>query len=289
MRYLSFYQKYFPIRPGFHKGNVICPFHRDTNPSLSIDCDTGLWYCYGCGEGGDAHRFYMKYHETSFNEAKREIGEVSDVSFEKKQEEPKFPEIKIPSNLIPATESKRALYFLRSRGFGEQEVEDWDLRYADHFTYNNRRYKFRLFIPIYFQGKMVAFQARDVTDRQREKYLTSPLGEDSQKPVYNADRVDPGLVVVTEGVMDCWAVGKEHGVGLFGKEISSFQIKVLYEVIGAKRVVVAEDGDAYGKGEEIAADLKGVIPDRSVLEMPHGEDPASLGRKRVWEMINELN
>lgn len=30
-----------------------CPWHNDTNPSLSVDRDRGLYNCFGCGESGD--------------------------------------------------------------------------------------------------------------------------------------------------------------------------------------------------------------------------------------------
>ena len=31
----------------------LCPFHDDTNPSLSINPDKNLWQCFGCGTAGD--------------------------------------------------------------------------------------------------------------------------------------------------------------------------------------------------------------------------------------------
>lgn len=32
---------------------VLCPFHDDHDPSLSLNPDEGLWYCFPCGDGGD--------------------------------------------------------------------------------------------------------------------------------------------------------------------------------------------------------------------------------------------
>jgi len=39
---------------------VICPFHVDTDPSLSLDLTRGLWFCFGCDEGGGVIDFYQK-------------------------------------------------------------------------------------------------------------------------------------------------------------------------------------------------------------------------------------
>jgi CHC2 zinc finger len=42
---------------GHRRGLVICPFHRDRNPSLSIDLVRGLFNCFGCGQQGGMRRF----------------------------------------------------------------------------------------------------------------------------------------------------------------------------------------------------------------------------------------
>ena len=35
----------------------LCPFHDDTNPSLSVNPSENLWQCFGCGAAGDVIRF----------------------------------------------------------------------------------------------------------------------------------------------------------------------------------------------------------------------------------------
>ncbi len=47
----------------------LCPFHQDTNPSLSIDPEANVWKCFGCGRAGDVIE-WVKYAESvSFNHA----------------------------------------------------------------------------------------------------------------------------------------------------------------------------------------------------------------------------
>lgn len=48
----------------------LCPFHKDTNPSLSIDPVKNEWNCLGaCGEGGDVIKWVMRSEGISFNHA----------------------------------------------------------------------------------------------------------------------------------------------------------------------------------------------------------------------------
>ncbi|MGA7080679.1 MAG: CHC2 zinc finger domain-containing protein [Terriglobales bacterium] len=48
----------------------LCPFHRDTNPSLNIDPVENVWHCKGaCGEGGDVILWVMRAEGVSFSHA----------------------------------------------------------------------------------------------------------------------------------------------------------------------------------------------------------------------------
>ena len=47
----------------------LCPWHADQKPSLLVDTSKGLFYCYGCGRGGDVIRFVEQYHQVKFLQA----------------------------------------------------------------------------------------------------------------------------------------------------------------------------------------------------------------------------
>ncbi len=47
----------------------LCPFHDDTNPSLSINPLKNLWQCFGCGAAGDVIRFVELFDGATFPEA----------------------------------------------------------------------------------------------------------------------------------------------------------------------------------------------------------------------------
>jgi len=54
----------------------VCPFHGDSNPSLSVTPDKGFWYCFGCQAGGDAITFIRKQENLDFAEAVRFIARL---------------------------------------------------------------------------------------------------------------------------------------------------------------------------------------------------------------------
>src|SRR5215467_6035166 len=47
----------------------LCPLHEDHKPSFLVDTNKDLFYCYGCGCGGDVIRFAELYHQVKFPEA----------------------------------------------------------------------------------------------------------------------------------------------------------------------------------------------------------------------------
>ena len=56
-----------PAGGGSYKG--LCPFHDERSPSFHVSPAKGLWYCFGCGEGGDTIDFVMRTDGVTFAEA----------------------------------------------------------------------------------------------------------------------------------------------------------------------------------------------------------------------------
>ncbi|HLT12044.1 MAG TPA: DNA primase [Micromonosporaceae bacterium] len=62
--------EYVTLKPA-GGGNVkgLCPFHDEKTPSFNVAVSRGLYFCYGCGAGGDTIRFVMTMEHLSFVEA----------------------------------------------------------------------------------------------------------------------------------------------------------------------------------------------------------------------------
>ena len=47
----------------------LCPFHNEKSPSFSVSPGKQMYYCFGCGAGGNVYTFLMEYENYSFQEA----------------------------------------------------------------------------------------------------------------------------------------------------------------------------------------------------------------------------
>ena len=55
--------------------NALCPFHKDTKPSMRVFLETGAFRCMACGaHGGDVLNFHMQRHGLRFIEAAQALG-----------------------------------------------------------------------------------------------------------------------------------------------------------------------------------------------------------------------
>ncbi len=48
---------------------ALCPFHTEKTPSFSVSVDKQIFYCFGCGKGGNLYSFLMEHEKMSFIEA----------------------------------------------------------------------------------------------------------------------------------------------------------------------------------------------------------------------------
>lgn len=60
--------------------SAVCPFHKDTKPSLRVRLETGAYRCMACGvHGGDILAFHMQRHGLRFVDAVRALDAWEDA------------------------------------------------------------------------------------------------------------------------------------------------------------------------------------------------------------------
>jgi DNA primase len=57
----------------------LCPFHNEKSPSFSVSPAKQMYYCFGCGAGGNAITFVMEYENYSFSEALKVLADQAGV------------------------------------------------------------------------------------------------------------------------------------------------------------------------------------------------------------------
>ncbi|MDX6652607.1 MAG: primase [Solirubrobacterales bacterium] len=67
----------------------LCPFHDERTPSFSVDPAEKLYYCFGCGAGGDVFRFVQEKEGLGFPEAVETLAERYGVEIEHEDEDPR--------------------------------------------------------------------------------------------------------------------------------------------------------------------------------------------------------
>lgn len=74
-----------PLRAAGRSHKGVCPFHREKTPSFHVDRAKGLFYCFGCGVGGDVFKFLMLHERFTFPEAVEHIANRVGIELPKKK------------------------------------------------------------------------------------------------------------------------------------------------------------------------------------------------------------
>jgi DNA primase len=132
---------YHPISKKGGNFEGVCPFHADTNPSMKINDDKGIYKCFVCGAAGDAIKFVQDRLNLDFIEAVKDISEQLGISideFKKRNQDPKFEmalRVLTASNKMyrkVANEVKPEAFtnFIKSRNLNEESIQNFQLGYA---------------------------------------------------------------------------------------------------------------------------------------------------------------
>lgn len=70
---------YIPLKRMGRNYKAPCPFHHEKTPSFVVNPDKGIFHCFGCGAGGNAFSFVMKYERLEFPEAARMLAKKAGV------------------------------------------------------------------------------------------------------------------------------------------------------------------------------------------------------------------
>jgi DNA primase len=124
----------------------LCPFHAEKTPSFTVSTDKQIFYCFGCGTGGNVFSFLMKQEGLSFPEAVRRLARRYSIDIPDKALSPEQKrQINERENLLGINREamvffnqvllkggvgRRAKNYLDQRGISDQTIDDFKLGYA---------------------------------------------------------------------------------------------------------------------------------------------------------------
>lgn len=196
---------------------------------------------------------------------------------------------KFPSSLSHLKTSHKK--YLKGRGFDPDKLEvEWMLQGTSPVSrLDNLSYKFRILIPFYWNGEVVSFDSRDITENQKEKYLACPAYYETigHKEILYGDQEqwDPQLGICVEGPTDVWRLGK-MAFATSGIQYKREQIRIMSNTFKRIAVVYDDDPQAQVQAKKLVAELKfrGV----DAWNVPIKGDPGSMTDKQAKELITYI-
>ncbi len=133
----------------------LCPFHNEKTPSFSVSRDKQMYYCFGCGAGGNVLTFLMQYENFTFSEAMQSLADRARIELPKQEmnaaqkeeadRRAKLREInkeaaKYFYSLLLSPQGERALAYFKKRGLTDETITHFGLGYAN--KYSNDLYQY---------------------------------------------------------------------------------------------------------------------------------------------------
>ncbi|MBD3168141.1 MAG: DNA primase [candidate division Zixibacteria bacterium] len=126
---------------------ALCPFHSEKTPSFSVSPDKQIYYCFGCGTGGNVFKFIMEHEKMSFVEAVKYLAERTGITIEETQSSSKqsaesTDRLYNANNIafeyfrlcLDKIEGNTAQKYIKQRKISSSAVEEFGIGYAPDKT-----------------------------------------------------------------------------------------------------------------------------------------------------------
>ncbi len=133
----------------------LCPFHNEKTGSFSVSPNKQMYYCFGCGAGGNVFTFLMQYENYTFGEAMEVLAERAGVELPKQEfsaaqrreadKRARLLEInkeaaKYFFMLLRGDRGKHALAYFKKRELSDETIKKFGLGYSDQYSDDLYRY-----------------------------------------------------------------------------------------------------------------------------------------------------
>jgi DNA primase len=180
----------------------LCPFHQEKTPSFTVSPLKQIFYCFGCGKGGDIFDFVMEIDKSPFPEAVRTVAEKCGIAIPRPRE--RSPEERqenqqraalvemhreaqtfFTKQISGTLEGKAARAYLEDRGLDNKAIDRFGIGYAPSdgdalLRFLKQKYPEKLLVESGLISR--GDQGGRLFDRFRRR-ITFPIANDSGKIV----------------------------------------------------------------------------------------------------------
>jgi DNA primase len=89
----------------------LCPFHNEKSGSFSVSAHKQMYYCFGCGAGGNVITFLMKYDNLTFQEAVKELADRAGIKLPEQEDSPAARALRDKKQILYDINKEAAKYY----------------------------------------------------------------------------------------------------------------------------------------------------------------------------------
>ena len=274
----------------------LCPLHEETQPSFYVNARKNLFYCHGCGQGGDLLRFVQLSRHLSFRQSLAYLEQLSAPRADPaavleqaatfyQQQLDRYPEaldyLKQRGLQDPATIQELRIGYapggsLRRHLMDEGHCFDLLRRLGLVNSQGRDTFYRRVVFPCCQGGRVINLYGRSITPAFPHRFLAGSKGG-----LYAWEQVQhcPEVILV-EGLFDhavLWQAGLRHVTSSLGTHLNACQFQQLCD--RARTVYLTFDVDANGSGQQASQRLARRLRARGIsarrVLLPDGHDPNS--------------
>ncbi len=267
-------QQNWVARPAGHGSEFVglCPLHRETRPSFYVNARKNLFYCHGCGQGGDLLRFIQLSRQLSFRQSLAYLQQHEAASAD-------------PAAVLEQTATfyqqqldgyPEALHYLKQRGLHDLAlIKELRIGYAPggslrrHLTaqgyscellqrlglldsQGHDAFYRRVVFPCCQGGRVINLYGRSIAAAFAHRFLPGSKGG-----LYGWEQVQQcPEVILVEGLFDhavLWQAGFRHLTCSLGTHLNAYQFQQLCD--RPRTIYLTFDVDGNGSGQQASQQL----------------------------------
>ncbi|KKL08077.1 hypothetical protein LCGC14_2579500 [marine sediment metagenome] len=207
-------------------------------------------------------------------------------------------ELVLPNGFTQPLRDHHRQYLERRQFDPDELIKEWGVCSTSptavlHGAEHESHYGNRIFIPMYWNGKLATFQARALkTPKHKEhmKYKACPAemeGRSIRRILYRHPETVSDYGFCVEGVTDVWRLGL-HAFALLGTGFSEGQVALIAELYS--KVILLFDPEDYAQARALKMQLalRAFGIKATIHSLPDERDPAELNRQEVSMLVQHL-